>query len=122
MGLLNRERVNDLLIGAFEGGSNYWYNLPDIDNVLNCTQDVIDLLFVDRVIIAVYDHGVSLVVTDIENDELLGEFNLETIERGEKIMSEKYSKHFCDAYDETDDADTADVWFQCCVMGKVIYG
>lgn len=119
---LSKERVRDLLTGAMEGGSNYWYEFPNIDPVLEKTPHMVRQPFVDRVIEAVYNHGISLIVTDVENDEVLGEFNLDAIERGETIMAAKYPHDFNDAFDETDDADTADIWFQCCVMGGVVYG
>lgn len=120
--ILKRERISDLLTTALEGGSNYWYNLPDIDEILSITSKSGPLLFVDRVIIAIYDFNLSLKVYDIEDPKLfLGELNLETIERGEEVMLEKYQDYFMDILSENDDAETADVWFQCCVLGNVIF-
>lgn len=120
--LLNKEKVTDLLATALEGGSNYWYELPNLEEVFEKTPYMDGEPIVDRIIEAVYNHNVSIIVTDCEDGIILGEFNLESITNGEMIMREKHHRHFIDAYDETDDADTADVWFQCCVMGEVVYG
>lgn len=41
---------------------------------------------------------------------------------GLAIMKQNYSKHFSDAINGNDDGDTADVFIQCCVLKKVVYG
>lgn len=37
-------------------------------------------------------------------------------------MQEKYPQHWADIINESDDANTADVFLQCVVFGEVIYG
>ena len=121
--LINRERVSDLLCGALEGGSNYWYYLPKLKKDLNSTEAMNDQPLVDRIITAVYDHNISVSVYDYENpSDKLGEFNLENIARGEKLMAENHKEHFANVIDEEDDAETADVWFQLVVMGELVFG
>ena len=128
MELISRERVADLLCGALEGGSNYWYNLPDLEMVRMLTKEMKGQPIVDRIITAVYDHGASIEVYDIEDynidndeNEKLGDFNLAAIESGNNIMFNDYPNQFADVLNENDDAETADVWFQLCVMGKLVY-
>jgi hypothetical protein len=41
---------------------------------------------------------------------------------GLRIMAEKEPRHFADFMTENDDADTGDVFLQCCLYGEVIYG
>lgn len=121
--IISRERVADLLCGALEGGSNYWYNLPDLTEVKRFTKSMVASPLVDKIINAVYDHNVSVPVFDIEDDENhLGDFNLANIARGEELMSQNFPDCFGDILKEQDDAETADVWFQLVVMGEVVYG
>lgn len=44
------------------------------------------------------------------------------IQEGTNTMAEKYDWHFMDLIMENDDAVTADVWFQCVLLGEVVYG
>lgn len=46
----------------------------------------------------------------------------EALQRGLKIMAEKYPKHFADLVGENDDAMTHDVMVQCCLLGDIVYG
>jgi hypothetical protein len=43
-------------------------------------------------------------------------------DRGMDVMQEKYPQHWADIINESDDANTADVFLQCVVFGEVIYG
>lgn len=37
-------------------------------------------------------------------------------------MLDKYPTHWADAYTDNMDANTADVWFQLCCLGEIVYG
>jgi len=41
---------------------------------------------------------------------------------GTSTMAQEYPRHFNDWVCENDDFITADVWFQCCLLGDVVYG
>lgn len=121
--ILDRCRVADMLCGALEGGSNYWYYLPDLKEVRAYTKSMVASPLVDRIINAVYDNNVSVDVYDKEEPEtILGKFNLETIAKGEELMLRNQPKHFANILKEEDDAETADVWFQFVVMGEIVFG
>jgi hypothetical protein len=49
-------------------------------------------------------------------------FDLAAVRRGLQVMAEKYPRHFSDIVSGDDDATTADVFVQCCVLGEVVYG
>lgn len=104
---LPEQRIIDMFIGACEGGSNYW-----------CQS-----------------------VTPLGPDSLgaygamLGGFTCVEIEGGKKhkvsakdianaivLMANKHPNHFGDMVGETDDASTADVFLQLCVLKDLIYG
>lgn len=48
--------------------------------------------------------------------------DLRTVASGLNIMCRDYPRHFADLVGENDDATTADVFVQCCVLGGVVYG
>lgn len=136
MTLLTKKIQLNLLTGALEGGSNYWYSLDDLSMIPKKdytpkTKEVredmavisgIHECLVSRIWEAVAE-GKSIPVFDIEDEEeKLGEINLENLERGCRIMEEKQPEHFKDAISENDDAGTADVFFQFVVMGELVFG
>lgn len=113
------ERRLDLLVGALEGGSNYWYYIDDAKNIIN---ESTGETFCDKMFNAILA-GKTIEIQDIENEnDKLGEINLASISKGEKLMLEYQPKHYADIVSENDDAITADVWFQYCVLGELIYG
>lgn len=127
--LITDENRFNLLVSALEGGSNHWYYIKDkacdiIDSVAgqSCiTNESTDRSFAQRMWDAI-KAGKQIEVHDIENRELLGSISLESIERGEQTMIEKYDWHFNNILTENDDAETGDVWFQLAVMNEIVYG
>ena len=57
--------------------------------------------------------------TEEENAHIL---NLKKIKEGLTAMAKKEPKHFADFIAEDYDQTTGDVFLQCCLFGKVIYG
>lgn len=120
--MLSRERREDMIIGALEGGSNYWYRLNDDKQFWDMTKELKGDPLASRLAVSLLDKGMEMEIEDVETGEKLGTLSLASIEKGEQIMHDEYPHHYADAIKETDDADTADVWFQLCVMGKLVYG
>ena len=107
---MNKELINDLLITALEGGSNYWYILKTIP------------MNAERLLARVYD-GESFTVYDAENNnEIVGEVNKATIKKGKKLFKEKEKEHYLNAMNDEWDAETSDVFFQFVVLGQITYG
>lgn len=115
------DRVRDMLIGAFEGGSHYWCSIEE------CVAPVVgDVPWPgERESFPHADYplreGGAVGIVDNEDG---GTYRIdrEACERGLRIMAEKYWDHFSDLVHETDDANTADVFLQCAALGDVIYG
>lgn len=111
------QMIHDLLVTAREGGSNYWmegldYTLPE--------QDVTPI---DGTIYPFVDYPMSGgAVTITHDDDEKATLTRENIERGLVVMAEKYPRHMNDVIIENYDADTADVFLQCCVFGELVYG
>lgn len=118
------QRVSDLLCSAFEGGSNYWYQIDKFIKPLNFNNsEEGDEKF--RHLSYPINEGGALVISADEEEEgkpVTYSLNLETIEKGLKVMAEKYPRHFNDFMQENDDACTGDVFLQCCLFGEVIFG
>jgi hypothetical protein len=108
----------DLLCGAMEGGSNFWARLNLCDGkVASYKGDTL----VDKVWRSV-QHDEAIQVIDIEDNQVVGTIDKESLITGSITMAEKYPDHFKDAVEQTGDAITADVWFQCVVMNEITYG
>ncbi len=116
---INEETISDTLCSAFEGGSNYW---------LRSTRSEVNG---DRPS-KVYRHDVPLIeggrvictLDEAHDKSGQTEYVLDraALERGIQVMREKHAKHFGDMLAENGDADTGDVFLQCCLFGTVVYG
>lgn len=114
------QRISDLLCSAFEGGSNYWYNIEEFvkpENFNNSEEG--DEKF--RHLSYPINEGGALLISDGE-DDTKHILNLESIKKGLKVMARDYPRHFNDFMQENDDACTGDVFLQCCLFGEVIFG
>src|SRR5579859_6723064 len=111
--VLTAEDVYNMLVGAFEGGSNYWYMLKRnaVNAIKGNTQDMQGEPLVDRLLTSI-QRGAVIEVHDCENDDLLGTLTAESWAKGEKLMSEQQREHLGDILAGNDDATTADVFLQ----------
>jgi hypothetical protein len=79
---IKEQRVKDLLCGAMEGGSNYWYNITEFINPNNVEVQFkhIDLPFID---------GCGIMIGDMEDEDAEPTLlNREAMEKGLRIMAE----------------------------------
>lgn len=135
------KQISGMLTNAFEGGSNYWYHIedyrfaPGIKYADFCDSRVQGIGAIGRFCDPdCYFHpcqliplqaGCAVIISDRSGEaeeEKTYELNREAINRGIQIMATKYLRHFADLMNENDDADTGDVFLQCCIFGDVIYG
>ena len=69
--------------------------------------------------------GATVLLTDREAEEP-GPFTLtlnrEKLIAGLQVMASKYPRHFANFMSENDDAETGDVYLQCCLFGEIVYG
>lgn len=104
---IHDDRIVNMLDSALRGGSNYW--LKDVSAV-NEEED-----FYEE---APFNGGLIFTTVDGESAHL----NPSSIRRGMQIMADNYARHMGDFIRENDDATTADVWLQCALLGRVVYG
>jgi len=112
--LVPHERLNDLLVTAFEGGITYW--CESIERSKD-TPESKALPYHSDALIA----GARLKLT-VFDDEDTYFLDLLDCADGLTIMATKYPKHFSDFLAENEDATTGDVFVQCCIFGELIYG
>lgn len=119
-----RKRVADLLVTSLEAGSYYWCRVEDyvVPNVVMAHLEGSKVYkYVDY---PLCDGGAVIV-----SDSLVAAGKVTTvtldwprIKEGLGVMAVNYPKHFGDWMAENDDANTSDVFLQCCVFGELIYG
>ena|SRR5258708_7326988 len=124
------QTMSNLLCTAFEGGSNYWYCIKELrkPEALTFLSDARRAKVMEREP-EVFRHldyplneGGALVIEDREEDGRVVELTLDSCLRGWQIMHDSYPQNWADAMSENDDAETGDVFLQCCLFGEVIYG
>ena len=113
-------RLSDLLTGALEGGSNYWYVIEN--EILAEGINRKDFAFPHIEI--PFTEGCALIIGENEQDpSLCGKrLDWDSMQKGLQIMYDKYNRHYLDFINENDDAETADVFLQCCLFGEIIFG
>ena len=127
------QRLRDMLTCAFEGGSNYWYLIDESETVYADGLSYEDFKEGGKLTdpdnyhhpleIIPFTKGCSLHIRDKNDNGCWGYFlGLAELEAGLQVMAEKYPRHFSDMLEENDDADTGDVYLQCCLFGEVIFG
>lgn len=131
-------RVQDLLIGAFEGGSNYWYMIEEYVKPSGAAKDWPVLTAADSrkrgEKFNIYRHadypvnpGGALVVSDAGNDEREATKPARRLDRARlaealALWAKECPRHFGDWLAENDDSTTADTFLQIAVLGEIVYG
>jgi hypothetical protein len=123
---VSREVLEDVFVTAIEGGSNYWYFLPEhsIKLIRNAVPREEDPCLSTAILKAILDHDVKVAINDVENEEdVVGIITKDLIQPRLQLLSESKLKWALDAHlNESGDADSADIVFQYLAMGEVIYG
>lgn len=126
--------VRDLLVAAFEGGSNYWYRidgkkLPPGTKIEDFKKggrmqprrpDGSEDYYHWSQLIPTIPGG-QLILRETEGNEAVV-LDLPAIKKGLMLMKQKYPKHYERALDESYDAGDADVFLQVALFDDVIFG
>lgn len=119
--VLPLDRVSSLLCCAWEGGSNYW---------VSCTSSNPPPAADDRELVtttwenALYPGGSCRLEIPSHLDYSPASHTLDwsSIASGLSALSDQYPRHFADFLAGQEDATTGDVFLQCCLFGRVIFG
>jgi hypothetical protein len=119
---ITAERLNDLLTCAFEGGSGYWVSISGVVDP-SSWEAKFDNSPEDRPYPQDYpfNPGGAVILCDDEEDK---SYRLDTaaLQRGLDTMAKDHPQHLADFLAENEDAETGDVFLQCCIFGEVVYG
>jgi hypothetical protein len=110
------KHVEDLLVCAFEGGSNYWYGqLEPVKETIKTGHPS------EKFYGNMMKHGFKLVDTTTDAQH---EVKPEQFEVALRLMhsTKDVAHHFQDVLNENTDATTGDVFLQLLVFGEVRYG
>lgn len=114
------KRIEDLLVNATEGGSNYWYMIEKYRYPVGNNSKTPKLEFPHC---QLPFHGGAIVFSSLEEPKRPHvTLDYKACLKGLSIMAKKFPQHFGDWLSENDDATTADVWLQCALYHDVIYG
>lgn len=123
---ISREVLEDVFVTALEGGSNYWYYLPEesIKAIREAVPKSEDPYLSTAILKAILDHDVKVLVNDAEQeDELIGIVSKSTIQARLQLLSDSNNRWALESHVREDgDASSADVVFQYLAMGEVVYG
>lgn len=110
-----REQVwSDLIVGALEGGSNYWYK------ILNHNKTEVGAEYLSQIF---EKPGAWLLIKD--NAEQLDKpkkVTSQDLEEAWDLLKKDYDWIFARICQGQDDANDADIFFQLAVFRKVIFG
>lgn len=126
---ISEERISDLLCCAFEGGSNYWYNIADFKKPDGTPEEWAFLSYTDEVFKHLdypMNNGGSVIIEDTEDDNKSYVLDRDAVMRGLQTFATlpdgKGGHHFANWLAEKDDAETGDVFLQCCLFNEIRYG
>jgi len=114
------QKIQDMIITAVEGGSNYWAKFRFPDNYKDKYGSYELIPFKND----------NIETYDCETGKLLGYLNRASIQVGLQLMADRKdlkgkvvpARHFKALATDNEDAETADVFMQLSVMGEIVYG
>jgi hypothetical protein len=111
------QNVANEIIPAFEGGSNYW--IESVERIQGPPKLPEGANWYENPAFWESDFIVAITEDDEKEPKLL---TPASIQHGLQTMADKFPTHFADMISENGDADTADVFLQCCLFGELVYG
>lgn len=119
---ISNEQIRDLLSTALEGGINYWADYeagytPQQEAMAKKLKGVwegLPVYFIE-------DTEYKLVIKDMYESKA-HELTYDRLRLGLVDMADKYPVHMQKLLTDEFDAETGDVFIQCCVFGDIIYG
>ena len=112
-----REHISNLLVSAFEGGSNYWYMIEDHNK-----SEVPECEFLSQLLAC---EGGKMLISDNAGqlDAPKWVHHVDTSKAWYTFTHDpQYARHYGNLLQENDDAETGDVFLQLVVFGEVIFG
>ncbi len=109
---LEWREIEGVLVSALEGGIGYW---AQIDNVNGPD-------YSSKTCENIVKGTAHLLMTDVEDGQQNMRLDRAAVEKGLKLMAEKFPRHMADILNGDDDAETGDVLVQLALLGEIVYG
>jgi hypothetical protein len=123
---ISRKVIEDVFVTALEGGSNYWYFLPEqsVKAIREAVPKSVDPYLSTAIGKAILDFGVEVDISDVEDEEyVLGTISIKTLqERLQKLADSEHNWALDREINEDGDAETSDIVMQYIALGEIIYG
>jgi hypothetical protein len=123
---ISRKVIEDVFVTALEGGSNYWYFLPEqsVKAIREAVPKSVDPYLSTAIGKAIIDFGVEVDISDIEDEEyVLSTISMKTLqERLQKLADSEHNWALDREINEDGDAETSDIVMQFMALGEIIYG
>jgi hypothetical protein len=123
---ISRKVIEDVFVTALEGGSNYWYFLPEqsVKAIRAVVPKDVDPYLSTAIGKAILDFGVEVDISDVEDEEyVLGTISVKTLqERLQKLADSEHNWALDREINEDGDAETSDIVMQYMALGEIIYG
>jgi hypothetical protein len=123
---ISRKVIEDVFVTALEGGSNYWYFLPEqsVKAIREAVPKSVDPYLSTAIGKAIINFGVEVDISDIEDEEyVLSTISMKTLqERLQKLADSEHNWALDREINEDGDAETSDIVMQFMALGEIIYG
>lgn len=132
---ISDETIKNVLCCGFEGGVGYWCRIEGYEYTASLI--AADFSEGGKMQGDHYWHpcqlvplvgGCAVICGDLENPDAKDDpkqhrLDRAALQRGLEVMSSKYPRHFANMLDDCRcDAETGDVFIQCCLFGEIVYG
>lgn len=119
--------IDNLLVTAFEGGSNYWYHIEDRNlRGPQVTRQVppTDMSPYWPVDVPLDPNGYLLIRAEDHPGPENGLWRLdrEHLFNGLALLQQRFPHHYADAITGNDDGTTGDIFLQLALFGEVVFG
>ena len=120
---ITEDMVENVIVSALEGGSNYWY-FVDVEDFEQDLPPKNGKALTERISEAVFKNpSFKMPVYDVEDEEdVLGYLSQKNLRRGMELCAKDYPEVFKRLTDDEIDAEDADIIFQLTVMGEITFG
>ena len=114
---ISQQTIEDIIVTALEGGSNYWYLLQE--GLPEPNGEPLSIRISNAIC---NDPHYVLPVYDIETEEKLGELTQASMLAAFQLAATACPHALAAELREEGDAESADCLFQLAVMGEVVFG
>ena len=120
---ITEDMIENVIVSALEGGSNYWY-FVDVEDFEQDLPSKNGKALTERIAEAVFKNpSFKMPVYDVEDEEdVLGYLSQKNLRRGMELCAKDYPEVFKRLINDEIDAEDADVIFQLTVMGEITFG